>query len=134
MNESPNAAEMERMLLWFKAQLPPHDLAGWYIAKQPVPEVIEDTTGYIRVPRSPGKWWIRGYALCGRCHRQFDIPGLGNATALDGDWIERTVEAMKKWVRRDAANAGPCWGDVPKPEDHSGWATLDAALTRIETP
>lgn len=69
---------------------------------------------------------VTGYARCARCHHQFDIPNYGNFSTITEERIPAVVEEAKKWVRREAEQAGPCWGDVPRIPNREGWAVLDS--------
>jgi hypothetical protein len=109
--------EIRRMLLQFKADLPPHDLSEWKLQAQPLPPAIEIEGGPIypfTVLPDRTRYRIEGWANCARCGQRFSVPSIGNASTIFEEDIQSTAEKMKEWVRREATLSGPCWGDVPK--------------------
>lgn len=117
--------EMRRMLLAFKAWLPPHDLEWTSIEACPTPPpvCIEGGPMFAGGVKGPDTHRIRGRATCRRCKHDWRIPDIGNAIAFDASSIDSTVETMKAWVQREA-DRSECWGDVPQvSNDH--FATLD---------
>lgn len=113
MNPHKNDAELDRMLLWFKAQLPPHDLE-WNLTAHPLgdPWVIEGYNGGAGIMLGRGGIQVRGNGRCRRCGRAFEVTKFGNSIAFGEDDLPRVVEKMKMWVEREA-EGDPCWGDVP---------------------
>jgi hypothetical protein len=133
-------AKVERMLLWFESQLPPHELGEWRFEAQEHPALLVDETVGMHFI-SPGSWGqLLGEAYCARCRMRVELPRIGNFSlhaeeedlrlAVDYPTLTRqaVIDKAKTWMNRMAAQAGPCWGDVPEAPNTSEWAVLDSEI------
>lgn len=127
MTDKASARKLDRMLLWFEASLPGHDIGGWFFEVEPDRRTLVDERPGTRIdPPNYGRTGIlAGYGECLRCGRRFDLPRCGNFSVHDDAEQERLardhpslthaglIATAKKWILKDAERAGKCWGGIP---------------------
>lgn len=132
-----DAVQMQRMLLWFRAQLPSHELGHWQFQRQPHATVlVNDESRFASIPVGGqvggfGDALLVGSGSCIRCGKQFKLAHIGNHSLYPEEEQDRLseefptlttpakIEEAKEWLRRDAERDGECWGDVPRVPDQS---------------
>jgi len=128
--------KIQRMLLWFEAQLPEHDMGEWLMEIRPHREIVLDETNTMRAGGIKSYGLLVGIGRCLRCRSEFifDEP-WGNYCVSDPSEQEQLakeyptltteykIEEMKGLVQKKAQKSGKCWGDVPKIEKRPHYAT-----------
>jgi hypothetical protein len=139
--DADHKRKVARMLLWFEAQLPEHDVGGWVFEIEPKRIPLVDDRPKRRVHTSPGvAGLLVGHGTCSRCGMQFDLERCGNFGVWDDASQDRlardcpsethagVIATAKEWIVRAAKRAGKCWGDVPQLEEKPrSVIVLDAA-------
>lgn len=108
--------EITRMLLWFKAQLPPHEIGYWRFEFAPYPKLALNTDDRsIPAAHVMGNGMIVGYGACARCGKRIELERWANYSAYDNpESIAQGIERAQRAIRQKAEKAGECWGDVPR--------------------
>lgn len=124
--EQSDKDKLQRMLLWFEASLPEHEIGEWVFEVEPTRlPLVDEETGVTKIRDTFRTGVIVGHGTCIQCRCRFELERWGNYAVYPNCDHDEILNKAKISIINTAKRSGKCWGNVPKMKSNNSGICLD---------